>query len=210
MEQANEIINIFYDNPTKVSSINEISKLLSSPYGTTYNYVRSFIKEKVLSSYVKGKANLCSLNYESQKAIELLSIISISKKNAFSKKDVILSRALDELTNRVREKTNHNVFAIILFGSIVTGLAKEKSDVDLFFICSSKDKYDEVIENECNALRMSYGRDVSPIIAEPIMYINMIREKGENIGKQLLKNKIIFYGASKYWEFTLEGLSEKR
>jgi len=209
MEQVDEIINIFYDNPTKVCSINEISKLLSWPYGSTYNYVQSLIKEGVLSSFPKGRANLCSLNLESQKAIELLSIISIPKKDAFSKKEVILSKALDELTNKIREITKHNILTIILFGSIVKRSAREKSDVDLFFICSSKDKYDEVIENECNILRMSYGRDIEPIIAEPVMYINMLREKGENVGKQILKNKIIFYGANKYWEFTLEGLREK-
>lgn len=209
MEQTSDIIKIFYDDPTGVCSINEISRLIGSPYGTTYNYVQTLIKEKVLKSCVKGRSNLCSLNFESQKAIELLSIISVSKKDTFSKKEAIISEALDKLANRVREKSDHNIFSIVLFGSIVKGSATKKSDIDLFFICTSKDKYDEIIEDECNVLRMSYGMDISSIIAEPIMYINMLREKGENVGKQILKNKIIFYGANKYWELTLEGLGEK-
>lgn len=209
MEQLSEIIQIFYSDPSKICSINEISKLLSWPYSTTYNYAQSLIKEKVLKSYIKGRSNLCSLNFESQKAIELLSIISISKKESFAKGEGILSKALDEFAKRIKEKSNHNVFTIILFGSIVKGLAKGKSDVDLFFISSSKDKYDEIIENECNVLRMSYGRDVNPIIAEPKMYINMLREKGDNLVKQILRDKIIYYGANKYWELTMEGLGEK-
>lgn len=209
MVQVDKIIQIFYDNPTGIFSINEISKLLSIPYGTTYNYIQCLLNQKVLRSTLKGRTRLCSLNYESQEATELLSIISLSRKDAFSKKEPILSEALDKLSNRIREKTNHNVFTNILFGSIVKGLATKKSDIDLFFICTSKDKYGDIIENECNSLRMSYGREVNPIIAEPLMYIKMLMEKGENIGKQILKNKVIFYGSNKYWELTLEGLSEK-
>lgn len=209
MKKYNEIIQIFYKDPSAVCSINEISKLLSMPYGTAYNYAQSLIREGVLKSNVKGKATLCSLNYESQKAIELLSFISISERENFAKIQGVLSGALDELAKRVKEKSNHNVFAVILFGSVAKSIARGKSDIDLFFISSSKNKYDEVIENECNVLRMSYGRDLNPIIAEPKMYINMLRKEGENIGKQILKDKIIYYGANKYWELTMEALSEK-
>ena len=206
MQYATEIIKIFYSEPTRVYSINEISKLLSKPYGTTYNYVQFLIKDRVLKSNIKGKATLCSLNFESQKAIELLSMISLSDKETFAKKQGILYKALDDLAIKVKEKSNHTVFTLVLFGSTVKGIAREKSDIDLFFITPSKDKYDEIIENECNVLRMSYGRDVNPVIAEPKMYINMLREAGENIGKQILKDKIIFFGANKFWELTIEGL----
>ncbi|MCK4422655.1 MAG: hypothetical protein KAV18_01130 [Candidatus Omnitrophica bacterium] len=36
---------------------------------------------------------------------------------------------------------------------------------------------------------MSYGREINPIIAEPKMYIDMLKEKDENVGKQLLRDK---------------------
>jgi len=38
------------------------------------------------------------------------------------------------------------------------------------------------------------------------MYISMLKEKDENVGKQILKNKIICFGANKFWELTIEGL----
>lgn len=205
MKYDNEIIGIFYNDPSKVCSINEISILLSRPYGTIYNYVHDLIKNRVLKSNIKGKATLCSLNYESQKTIELLSIISASIKEEFAKKEGVLSGALDALAKRINEKTYYSIFSIILFGSSVKGAAREKSDMDLFFISPSKNKYDEMIENECNALRMSYGRDVNPIIAEPRMYINMIRDREENVAKQIMRDKIIYFGASKFWELTMEG-----
>ena len=201
-----KIMQVFYSDPTRVYTINEISKLLLKPYGTTYNYIQSLIKENALKSDIKGKATLCSINFESQKAIELLSLLSVSGKEAFTKKQVLLSSAMDEFGIAVKEKLNHNIFSLILFGSTVKGTAREKSDIDLFFITPSKDKYDEIIESECNALRMRYGRDVNPIIAEPKMYINMLKEEGENVGKQILRDKIIFFGANKFWELTMEAL----
>ena len=206
MDQAIEIMQVFYTNPTKIYTINEISSLLPKPYGTTYNYVQSLIKEKVLKATTKGKATLCSINFKSQKAIELLSLLSVSGKEAFTKKQALLSSALDELGIAVKEKLNHNIFSLILFGSTVKGTAREKSDIDLFFITPSKDKYDEIIESECNTLRMRYGRDVNPIIAEPKMYINMLKEGGENVGKQILRDKVIFFGSNKFWELTMEAL----
>lgn len=206
MSQPAEIMQVFYNDPTRVCSINEISKLLSKPYGTTYNYVQYLIKERVLKSTIKGKATLCSLNFESQKVIELFSTLSVSDKEDFAKKQGVLFEALDELAARVKKRSNHSIFTLALFGSTVTGAARAKSDIDLFFISLSKAKYDKMIENECNVLRMSYGRDINEIIAEPKMYINMLKEKEENVGKQILKNKIICFGANKFWELTIEGL----
>lgn len=205
MKHDNKIIRIFYNDPAKVCSINEMSMLLSMPYGTMYNYTQALIKDGVLKSNIKGKATLCSLNYESQKAIELLSLISVSIKEDFSKKQGVLSRALDELAKRINKKTYYSIFSIILFGSTAKGTSREKSDIDLFVISPSKNKHDETIENECNALRMSYGRDVNPIIAEPRMYINMLRDKEENAAKQIIRDKIIYFGANKFWELTIEG-----
>jgi len=34
----------------------------------------------------------------------------------------------------------------------------------------------------------------------------MLREKQENVGKQVLRDKVIFFGANKFWELTMEGL----
>lgn len=209
MQNINKIIEIFYREPAKVCSINELSKLLESPYGSIYNHTQFLIKEGVLRADIKGKATLCSINYESQKAVELLSQTSTFVKEEFTKIQRVLARALDELVKGIKNKSSYNVFTVVLYGSLVKKSDTKKSDIDLFFISSSKDKYDEMIENECNSTGMSYGRNVNPIIAEPNMYINMLKEKDENVGKQILQNKVIFYGANKYWELTMEALREK-
>ena len=210
MDHYREIISVFYREPTIVYTINELSKILSKPYGTTYNYVQAMIKNKVLKSSVKGKSTLCSLNIESPSAIELLSAVSIRDKETFAKKHRVLSTALDELSAKVKGKSDYNILSLVLFGSTVKGTAGKTSDIDLFFLSPSKDKYDEIIENECNVLRMSYGREINPIISEPKMHIDMLKGKEENVGKQLLRDKIIFFGANIFWELTMEGLKWKK
>lgn len=201
-----QVIRLYSTEPLAEFSIRQISKKLTKSYSYTYNKIQDGISNGILRSKKRGASTSCSLNLESQKTLELLSAISVSDKDAFAKKQCVLSSALDELAVKVKEKSNYNIFAMILFGSTAKGTARKKSDIDLFFISPSKEKYDEMIENECNAIRMSYGREVNPIVAEPKMYINMLREKEENVGKQVLRNKVIFFGANKFWDLTMEGL----
>jgi len=206
MEIFQQIIKLYSTNPLSEFTIRQISKNLNKSYSYTYGKIQECISQNILKAKKTGASTICSLNLENQKTIELLSIVSISDKEAFAKKQSVLSNALDELATKIKEKSNYNIFALVLFGSTAKGTARKTSDIDLFFLSPSKEKYDEMIENECNALRMSYGREVNPIVAEPKMYINMLREKEENVGKQVLRDKIIFFGANKFWELTMEGL----
>lgn len=206
MKILQQIIKLYSTNPLAEFTIRQISKKAIKSYSYTYEKIQECISQNILRTKKGGASTLCSLNLESQKVIELLSQISISDKEAFEKKQIVLSSALNELTTVIKEKTNHNIFTIVLFGSTAKGTAMKTSDTDLFFLAPSKKRYDEIIDNECNVLRMSYGREVNPIVAEPKMYIDMLREKGENVGKQILKDKIIFFGANKFWELTMEGL----
>lgn len=206
MSQPIEIINVFYTEPTKVYTIHEISKMLSMPYGTTYNYVQSMIKDKILRSSTKGKATLCSFNFESQKAVGLLSSVSLAEKEEYVEKEGILSNAIDSLLQKIKHKSNYNLLSLILFGSSVKGTARKNSDIDLFIIIPLKEKYDDMVERECNVLRMSYDREINPITVEPKMYIDMLKEKEENVAKQVLRDKVIFFGANKFWELTMEAL----
>ena len=80
----------------------------------------------------------------------------------------------------------------------------KKSDIDLFILVPSKKKYDEAIEMECVAISKGFGIEVNPIIAEPTSLLTMLKDKEQNVGKEILKNKIILFGAEKFWELVLE------
>ncbi len=76
--------------------------------------------------------------------------------------------------------------------------------MDLFILVPSKKKYDETVEMECVALSKSFGMEINPILSEPTNLLTMLRDRELNVGKELLKNKIILSGAEKFWELVFE------
>ncbi|GAI09937.1 unnamed protein product, partial [marine sediment metagenome] len=102
------------------------------------------------------------------------------------------------------KKTDFNLLSVVLFGSLAKGTDFKKSDIDLFIIVPSKKKYDETIDMECVGLSKGFGVEINPIVSEPTNLLTMLSEKGQNVGKEILKNKIILFGAEKFWELVFE------
>ena len=70
----------------------------------------------------------------------------------------------------------------------------------------SKGKYGKPIEMECVALSKEFGIEINPLIAEPANLLSMLKDKGHNVGKEILKDKIILFGAEKFWELIFEAI----
>ena len=115
-----------------------------------------------------------------------------------------ISLVVERLLSVLPPKTDFNLFSIVLFGSLVKGTDFRKSDVDLFVLVPSKKKYDETIEMECVALSRSFGIEINPLVCEPTSFLAMLRDKEHNVGKEILKSKIILFGAEKFWELVFE------
>ena len=94
--------------------------------------------------------------------------------------------------------------SIVLFGSLAKGTDSKKSDIDLFILVPSKKKYDEIIDMECVALSRSFGAEINPMVSEPTNLLTMLKDKEHNVAKEILNNKIILFGAEKFWELILE------
>ncbi|MDP2913427.1 MAG: nucleotidyltransferase domain-containing protein [Candidatus Omnitrophota bacterium] len=101
-------------------------------------------------------------------------------------------------------KMDFNLLSVVLFGSLARGADFKKSDMDLFILAPSKGKYDEPIEMECVALSKGFGMDINPLVSEPASLLSMLKDKEHNVGKEILKNKIILFGAEKFWELIFE------
>ncbi len=59
---------------------------------------------------------------------------------------------------------------------------------------------------ECVALSKSFGIEINPLVSEPTNLLTMLKEKENNVGKEILKNKIILFGAEKFWELVFEAI----
>lgn len=201
-----DVLKLFLEDPQKELTIRQISKELGVAYGHVYNKMREFINERIFLAKRVGRAKLCSLNLLNSTLPTKLADISGRISKELLAKDTLTRRLLEEFLARIQEETNFNLYAVVLFGSYAKGLAREKSDIDLLILTSSKEKFDDIIHQECGSIEMRYGRNVSPVIMMPQMYLDMMKSPGENVGKQALRDKIILSGGEKYWQLTLEAM----
>jgi predicted nucleotidyltransferase len=106
---------------------------------------------------------------------------------------------------RLPERSHFNLLSVILFGSYAKGKATAKSDLDLFFIVSFKDQYQEMIESETLSLSRRYGININPVVAEPMEFVKMVKAKETNLALEIIRDKIILYGHEKFWELVFAG-----
>lgn len=205
MTLKEEILNLYSNNLLATFSINEIARKLERPYATVYETVQRLFKKEILKKEQKGKSLLCHLNLHSDQARILLSASSISLKEKFKEENPVLAVSLNELTTKLQRKLKHNLISLVLFGSLATGKATKRSDVDLLVIVPNKKTADDIIHRECSSLEMRYGRAVNPVIVTPESFVNMIKSKEENVGKETIKGRIIFIGFEKFWELAIGG-----
>ena len=146
----------------------------------------------------------CKPNYNNPEV--KTSFVKISNQIAedFLKKRDKIFFVVEKLLSVLPKKTDFNLLSVILFGSLAKRTDSKKSDIDLFILVPSKKKYDEIIDTECAALSRSFGIEINPMISEPTSLLTMLKDKEHNVAKEILKNKIILFGAEKFWELILE------
>lgn len=205
MNLEEEIVSLYSDNLRAAFSINEIAKKLKKPYATIHNMVQDLSKKRIIKKQQKGKALLCTLNLSHERVKALLSSWSINYKEKFEAENPILIKSLTEVVARLQKSLKHNLLSLVLFGSLARDRGTKRSDVDILVIVPDKKESDDLIHKECSRLEVRYGKVVNPIIVTPEIFINMIKSDKENVGKEVLKSKVIFFGFEKFWELVMEG-----
>ncbi|NOX97390.1 MAG: HTH domain-containing protein [Nitrospirae bacterium] len=202
-----KIIKIFYNDLYTQFTINELAKKTGISYSYVHKQIGDLKNRNIIIIEQRSKRKYCRPNYKNPEI--KTSFVKISNQIAedFLKKRDKIFFVVEKLLSVLPGKTDFNLLSIVLFGSLVKGTDFERSDMDLFIIVSSKEKYDESIEMECVALSKSFGIEINPLVAEPTNLLTMLKEKENNVGKEiLLKNKIILFGAEKFWELVFEAI----
>ena len=198
-----KILKLFYKGIDGEFSILQLAKNIEISYSYVYKQIELFAKQGIISINVSGRRKYCRPNYKNPTVVSSFVKISTEEAQKFLSVRKKITSIVKELLTRLPEKTNYNLLSIILYGSFAKSTQIKNSDIDLFVLVPSKEKYSEIIENECVSLSRRYGVEVSPLISEPQSFLNMLRERENNVAKELLKNKIILYGAEKFWELVL-------
>ena len=204
VEMQDKILKLFYDDVNAQFTINELATKTNISYSYVYRQIEELKDKGIIIVDQRSNRKYCKPNYENPEV--KTSFVKISNQIAkdFLKKRDKIFLVVEKLLSVLPKKTDFNLLSVVLFGSLAKGTDFKKSDIDLFILVPSKRKYDEIIDMECVALSKGFGIEVNPIVSEPINLLKMLKDKDHNVAKEILKNKIILFGAEKFWELILE------
>ena len=138
-----------------------------------------------------GDVTVYSLNLDNNLALSYLNIINELQ----IRKRKLPKGILSEIQKKISKQTNF--FILIIFGSHANNKATEKSDLDIAVIIESGQIRKEITPFIASVKR----REIKPIdyhIFTRSEFLEMLKADYENIGKQIHKNSIIYYGFIDY------------
>ncbi len=179
-------------------SIREIARQVKIDYKLVHNSVQRLTARKIIMKKKYGKTELCEINLT--EAISDLMLVEQQRTHQFLEKNISIKLLVQE----IMKKVENPYYTLIIFGSYAKGTQHSRSDIDLLVIVPTKQ---EIIEME--RIIHSIG-SIKPIKTHSTTitasdFKEMIESKESlNVGKEVVKNHIIVYGAEAYYNL-LEG-----
>lgn len=163
--------------------------------------LKEFKKQDLVKTEIIGDVTTYSLNFSQNLTLSYLNLINglEIKKRKFPKK------ILSEIQKRISKQTNF--FILIIFGSYAKNKATEQSDLDLAVILESESTKIEIVP----LLETIKRREIKPIdyhLFTKNEFLEMLKVDYENVGKQIYKNSLIYYGFIEYCHLIRERKNE--
>ncbi|HLC80947.1 MAG TPA: nucleotidyltransferase domain-containing protein [Candidatus Nanoarchaeia archaeon] len=153
--------------------------------------LREFKEQGLVKTKIIGDVTTYFLNFDNNPTLSYLNLINVLEiqRRKFPKE------ILAEVQKRISKQTNF--FILSVFGSYAQNKATEKSDLDMAVIVES-----EPIKKEIAPLLETVKRrEIKPIdyhIFTRNEFLEMLKADYENVGKQIYKSNIIYYGFIEY------------
>jgi predicted nucleotidyltransferase len=149
--------------------------------------IKEFKRQDLIKTEVIGDVTTYSLNLNNNLTLSYLNLINDIEiqKRKFPKE------ILAEIQKRISKQTN--LFILIIFGSYAKNKATEKSDLDIAVMVDSERTKKEITP----LLETVKRREIKPIdyhVFTRDEFLEMLKAEAENVGKQIHKNNIIYYG----------------
>jgi len=190
MNNKFKILNYLGKNLDKKFTMHELSSLLDIPYASFYRTIQDMsellVKEKA------GKSTLIAINLRNKIIASFLAVSSWEERKEQLKKKPIINKLANELNTED---------IVILFGSYAKGTATERSDIDILVINKKGDRSISFSKYE-----LLFKKKINPIFVTKQEFKLMLKEKGENVGKQALKSHIILNNSAKFWEVVTDAV----
>lgn len=190
-EQVN-ILGMFHKNIFAELSFKQIKEQSKQKSNNIVQIaLKEFKKQDLIKAKTTADVTTYLLNLDNNLTISYLNLINqgeISKRK-FPKE------ILAEIQKRVFKQTEF--FILIIFGSYAKGKATEKSDLDIAVIVETEQTKKEITP----FLETIKRREIKPIdyhIFTRSEFFEMLKADVENVGKQIYKNHLVYYGYIQY------------
>ena len=164
--------------------------------------LKEFRKQNIVKTKKTGDVTTYSLNLDNNLTLSYINLINdyeIGKSN-------IPEKMLEDIKNRIFKHTEF--FILIVFGSFAVSNATKKSDLDVAVIVESEQTKKEIVPY----LETIKRREVIPIdyhIFTRDEFLEMLKADLENVGKQIFKSCIVYYGYAFYCNL-IKGIKNER
>ena len=153
--------------------------------------LKEFLNSQLLNTKKTGDVTTYSLNLGNNLTLSYLNLAN----EAEIQNKKLPGQILNDMQKKILKHTEF--FILLIFGSYAKGKAAEKSDLDIAIIANSEKTKKEITP----FLETIKRREIIHIdyhIFTRAEFIDMLRQEQENLGKQIYKSSIIYYGFIQY------------
>lgn len=193
--------------------INIFGAFLRKPYKElTYKEIKEYAKGKSNSIIQKAIAKFLSESLIKKRGVGNIILYKLNLENntVFSYFDILIKEKLSNpvkiAIQRIKEEvTDINFVSIVIFGSYAEGKQTEKSDLDIaLFVHSTNDKKKCELSMKSAKLKSILPIDAHVITKEEML--QMLKDKQENLGKQIAYKHIPVYNPSIFYSILQEAI----
>ncbi len=184
MDNLLELVHTLGKNIHNEITLRQLSKDAKVPYTTTHRLIGS--NKELFAINQKGNIKLCSLNLQDTITKNYLILSERKEAEKFMKRQPQFKV--------LREDLPKGDYSLVLFGSRAEGKNREKSDIDLCIINKKGEK-----NIRFSKFELLFRLQINPIYLSANEFRQMLREKEQNLAKEIIKKHIILYGEEYFW-----------
>jgi len=189
------LLKTWKDNEYKAFSIREIMEINnknSKPW--VFEALNKLDEQNLIKKSKKSNLNLYELNTENILSWSALQKIEDSQNTNFSKLKII---------NKIISNINTSNYCLIVFGSYADDTATKNSDIDIVILAETEETIKK-IKPQINEIKLETIEELDVHYITTKEFIELLLNKEENLGKQILKKHKIFFNENIYFNILKE------
>ena len=185
-----DIIRYLIENSDKEMNILTIANSVKMNYKNVFDIVKRLEREKLVTLKKFGSSNKVTVN----KIIHPL----VFEAEYARRNDILRDKNILVMLNQVKKDMESSLYILLMFGSYAKKTQTKSSDIDIMFIVP--DGVEEKFEKKVHQIARLMPLPIHHMTFSESQFLDMIKSKEFNVGKEAMKTGVILYGIENYYE----------